>query len=83
MKIEITIKVSNAPDDLSELVTRATGQNDYLADLVTGRTVPKDNKDAALDLLETWRDLLQVCDGLKYDIDRAVAHMPFHPERVE
>jgi hypothetical protein len=71
MKIEVT----NAPGDLSELVARATGQKDYLVDLVTGRTAAKDNAEAALEIIETWLDLLQVCDGLKYDIDRALNHL--------
>jgi hypothetical protein len=79
MKIEVT----NAPGDLRELVTRATGQKDFLVDIATGRTAAKDCPEQSLDLLETFLDLLQVCDGLKYDIDRAIAHMPFHPERAD
>jgi hypothetical protein len=77
------IEVSNAPGDIRELVTRATGQKDYLVDLATGRTAAKDGPDQSLDLLETYLDLLQVCDGLRFDIDRAIAHAPFHPERAE
>lgn len=77
------IEVSNSPGDLKEMVARATGQKDFLIDLVTGRTAAKDSPEQAIDLLETYLDLLQVCDGLKFDIDRAVAQMPFHPERTE
>lgn len=79
MKIEVT----NAPGDIRELVARATGSKDLLVDLVTGRTAAKDCPGQSLDLLETYLDLLQVCDGLRYDIDRAVAHIPFHPERAD
>lgn len=78
MKIEVT----NAPGDLAELVARATGQKDFLIDMLTGRTTPEDDPDAAIILLSAYLDLLQLCDGLLYDIDRAVAHMPFHPERA-
>jgi hypothetical protein len=79
MKIEVT----NAPGDLRELVTRATGQKDFLVDLATGRTAAKDCPDQSINLLETYLDLLQVCDGLQFDIDRAITHAPFHPERAE
>ena len=77
------IEVTNTPGDLRELVARATGSKNHLVDLATGRTAAKDCPNQSLDLLETYLDLLQVCDGLRYDIDRAVAHMPFHPERAE
>ena len=77
------IEVSSAPGDLKQLVARSTGQKDFLIDLVTGRTAAKESPELSIDLLETYLDLLQVCDGLQYDINRAVAHMPFHPERSE
>lgn len=76
------IEVTNTPGDLRELVARAIVSKNHLVDLATGRTAAKDCPNQSLDLLETYLDLLQVCDGLRYDIDRAVAHMPFHPERA-
>lgn len=77
------IEVTNTPGGLRELVARATSSKYFLIDLVTGRTAAKDYPDQSIDLLETYLDLLQVCDGLRYDIDLAIAHMPFHPERAE
>jgi hypothetical protein len=77
------IEVYNDPGDLKELVARANGQKEFLLDVLTGRMAAKDWPDRSLDLLETYLDLLQVCDGLRNDINRAVAHMPFHPELAE
>ena len=82
MKIEVT----NNPDDLDELIKRGEDMTEFMVNLVTSRENPKKDPNAALmalDLMETYLDLLQTVGVLKLDINRALKHIQYQPEHVE
>ena len=71
------IEVSNSPAELDELVNRANSQKDFVVNLVSSRETPKDDPEAAINLLKTFLDMLQMISTLQYDVARALKHTQY------